>query len=231
VPPAPPYPADVSDAGDVPWAAVVLAGGSSRRWAGRDKTTVPLAGRTVLEHAVAAVLPQAVEVVVVAPADHPARPAVWDAALAVGRPLLWTREDPPGGGPLAGLAAGLASLGALDGLDGLDGPPGIVVLVAGDLPFARTACPRLVAALTAAQDAGAAVGIDPDGRRQPLLAAYRTALLRRPFVDSDVTDRPLRDLLAGLVVAEVPVTAVEALDLDTPQDAEAAERLLADLCR
>jgi molybdenum cofactor guanylyltransferase len=218
---------------EVRWAAVVLAGGSSRRWAGRDKTAATLAGRTVLEHAVAAVVPGAAELVVVAPQDHPARPAVWDVALTVGCPLAWTREDPPGGGPLAGLAAGLASLSALGGLLG---PPEVVVVVAGDLPFARTACPRLVAALTTEgpQPADAALGVDPEGHRQPLLAAYRTAALRQRFVAADLEDlagRALRDLLAGLVVREVPVTAVEALDLDNPQDAKTAERLLADVRR
>jgi molybdopterin-guanine dinucleotide biosynthesis protein A len=218
---------------DPSWAAVVLAGGTSRRWAGRDKTAAPLAGRAVLEHVVAAVLPQAVALAVVAPADHPARAPVWDAARRAGRPLAWTREDPPGGGPLSGLAAGLAALSALRGRGG---PPEIVVLLAGDLPFARTACPRLAAALAAPAigdgDGGHAVpdtalGVDPGGRAQPLLAAYRTTALRRRLATLDPVGRPVRDLLTGLVVTEVPVTAAEALDLDTPQDAETAERLLA----
>jgi hypothetical protein len=69
--------------------------------------------------------------------------------------------------------------------------------------------------------------MDPDGRAQPLLAAYRTAALHRRLAALDPASRPVRELLTGLVVTAVPVTAVEALDLDTPQDAAVAERLLA----
>src|SRR5664279_3981324 len=102
-----------------PWFAIVLAGGTSRRWGGRDKTAVLLSGRPVLLHVVDALLPEAAAVAVVGPADHPARAAVDLAARQAGRPLIWTREEPAGGGPVAGLAAGLT---ALTGPTGPTGP-------------------------------------------------------------------------------------------------------------
>jgi molybdopterin-guanine dinucleotide biosynthesis protein A len=120
-----------------------------------------------------------------------------------------------GGGPAAALAAGLArSAGSADDAD-------VVVALAGDLPFAGTAVPRLVAALRAApDDADAVLGVDPGGRRQFLLAAYRAAPLRTALGAGaeQSTDRSMRSVVAALRVAEVPVTATEALDVDTADD-------------
>ena len=198
-------------------AAVVVAGGTSRRWGGVDKTARPLAGRALLAHAVAAVLPGAGHLVVVAPPGHPARAEVEALAARAGCLLTWTREEPAGGGPLAALAAGAHALG------GTGAPGRAVAVLAGDLPFTRPAWPRLLAALAADPDADAALGRDPDGRRQPLPAAYREAVLHERLAHAPTAGRPLRDLLAGLHVVEVPVTAEESLDLDTPEDAVRAE--------
>lgn len=219
--------------------AVVLAGGGSRRWGGRDKTTADLDGRPVLAHVVGG-LPAGMAVIVVGPPDHPIAHRSWG-----GRPVRWTRETPPGGGPVAGLAAGLAALPA---------DVGVVVVLAGDLPFCGSAVPRLLSALLASP-ADAVVGVDPDGRRQPLLAAYRVTPLRAavggegprgdspsrnspsrnsPRGDGQSGDGPrgpagrsLRSVLAGLRVDELPVSAAEALDLDTPEDLAAAETRVA----
>jgi molybdopterin-guanine dinucleotide biosynthesis protein A len=212
------------------WAAIVLAGGTSRRWGGQDKTAAVLGGLPVLCRAVAAVLPGTTHLVVVAPQDHPARGAITASATDAGCPLSWTREEPPGGGPVAGLAAGIAALGPR--------PPGRVVVLAGDLPFARAALPRLLAALgptgdPADQPAGdtpddpadVALGRDPDGRRQPLLAAYRTAAIT-PRLAGPVRDLPLRAVLSGLRAVEVPVTDRESLDLDTPESLARAQHLI-----
>jgi molybdopterin-guanine dinucleotide biosynthesis protein A len=181
-------------------AVVVLAGGGARRWGGQNKTAALLGGRSVLEHAVAgarAGVAPAATVVVAGPQQ--AGPAG----------VEWVREDPPGGGPVAGLAAAVAVLAV---------PVEVVVVVAGDAPFGGTAVPRLINGLLGDPDADAAVGVDPDGRRQPLLAAYRlAALLRSLAAVGDPAGAPLRAVLAGLAVAEVPVTEREALDLDTPE--------------
>jgi molybdopterin-guanine dinucleotide biosynthesis protein A len=215
-----------------PWAAVILAGGTSRRWGGADKTAFPLAGTPLLVHAVSSVLPGAAALAIVAPADHPARTAVLAAAAAARRPVTWTRENPPGGGPAAGLAAGLAALTAPPepppasaGAGAITLPQaGAIAVLAGDLPFARTAWPRLLAALAAEPGADAAVGLDPHGRRQPLLAVYRVDALGTRLDAAGGAGRPLRDVTAGMLIIDVPVTRIESLDLDTPQDAEAASR-------
>jgi molybdopterin-guanine dinucleotide biosynthesis protein A len=204
----------------VPWVAVVLAGGTSRRWGGRDKTALPLGGVPLLLHAVSAVLPETQALTVVAPFDHPARDAVTAAAVTAGRPLTWTQEEPPGSGPLAGLAAGLATLAPPTG-----GTPRTVAVLAGDLPFTRTAWPRLLGALAADPGADAAIGVDEHGRRQPLLAAHREAILRARLTAVPLAGRPLHAVTDGLTVVEVPVTRTESFDLDTPGDAAAAEHL------
>src|SRR4051794_8978521 len=84
------------DAG-MSWAAVILTGGTATRLGGLDKASLELADRSLLDHALAAVA-GADEVVVVGPrAPAPAG-------------VRFTREEPPGGGPLAGIAAGVSAL-------------------------------------------------------------------------------------------------------------------------
>jgi molybdopterin-guanine dinucleotide biosynthesis protein A len=200
------------------WLAVVLAGGTSRRWGGGDKTAAPLAGEPVLVHAVSAVARHVAAVVVVAPAEHPARAAVH--AAAAGRCVTWTREHPPGSGPAAAVAAGVAALPPGEG------PERMIAVLAGDQPFTRAVWPRLGGALAAHPEADAAIGRDPGGRRQPLLAVYREGALRARLAAVAVHGRPLRVIMDGLHVVEVPVGRVEALDLDTPEDAAEAERFV-----
>jgi molybdopterin-guanine dinucleotide biosynthesis protein A len=190
-------------------AVVVLAGGASRRWGGRDKTAVLLDGRTLLEHAVASLMAGAgvglPDAVVVGPPDHAAR-----AGLAGAR---WLLEEPPGGGPVAGLAAALPGL------------PDVAVVGAGDAPFAGEAVPSLLRALS--DDVDAAIGVDAAGRDQLLLGVYRVAALRTALASvGDPDGARLRDVVAGLRVARIPVGARAALDLDTPEDLATAEHLL-----
>ena len=195
----------------------MLAGGASRRWGGIDKTAADLAGRPVLAHAVQG-LPADLPVVVVGPAGHPF------ADLADPARVRWTREDPPGGGPVAGLVAGLAALRSAGMVD-----PDDVVLLAGDLPDAGSAVPRLLAALREppeGEPVDVAVGVAPRGRRQPLLAVYRLAPLQALLAADAARGLPpggraMRELLDRLRVQEVAVSAAEAFDLDTPADLDA----------
>ncbi len=204
---------------------IVVAGGRSRRWGGVDKTAQLLADRPVLLHTLSAGIDGLLEgdaaadglsvpAVVVARPDHPARPAA--QALCPG--LGWTVEHPAGGGPAAGLAAGLRLI--MQSEDGA--PPAQVVVLAADMPFARTAIPRLLAALAEADDtagdtADAAVGKDPDGVRQPLLALYRTAPLTTALALLPAAGASMRSVLEHLRVTEVAITVREAFDLDTPE--------------
>ncbi len=181
---------------------VVPAGGTSRRLGGGDKTALDVGGRPLLHRLLHDLAPWRTVVV----ADPPA-----DALRAELPHVRWCREDPPGAGPLAALAAGLAA-----GLPAAP-PTGVLVAVAGDQPFAGRAVPALLAALDAAPGAGAALAAGPDGRAQPLLAAYRVpavaAVLRGP-----VADRPVRTLWAHLDVVTVDLPAATVLDVDDADD-------------
>ncbi|MDI2131930.1 NTP transferase domain-containing protein [Yinghuangia seranimata] len=179
--------------------AVVLAGGAARRLGGSDKTRLRVGGRTLLDHALDACA-GARRVVVVGPE----RPTAYE--------VRWTREEPPGGGPVAALAAGLALVEA----------PNVVVLAA-DLPFVtREVTRRLLDALRAADGV---LLVDDEGRDQPLLAAYRTAALRNA-VDAvpDPHGAALRRTLAPLDLYRLPDEGSAAFDCDTWPQVRAARR-------
>ena len=109
--------------------AIVLAGGEGRRFEGASKPDVEVDGRRMIDHVLDAVA-GARRIAVVAPPE-----------FDVGREdprIVQTMEDPPLGGPAAGVAAGLAALdgaasaqdagnpddaGAQDGEGAPDGPP------------------------------------------------------------------------------------------------------------
>lgn len=179
---------------------VVLAGGASRRL-GHDKIAAPLAGSTVLDTLLDALhlrLPGTPVVCV-----GPPRPTH--------RPVTWLVEDPPGGGPVAGLAR------ALD-----DVPDGVwLAVVAGDQPFAGTALELLAReAAGAPSDVDAVLALD-DGRAQPLLAVYRTTPLRAAIGD-ERADRSVRSVVRDLRVREVAAPEGSAFDVDTAADLEQA---------
>ncbi|MFL6171442.1 MAG: molybdenum cofactor guanylyltransferase, partial [Marmoricola sp.] len=112
--------------------AVVLAGGTSVRLDGADKASIELGGLTLLEHALGAML-DIDEVVVVG------------EAVPTTRPVTFTREDPAGGGPAAGVLAGLRAFARR---------PDLLVVLAVDMPLVTSATVRRLAAAAAA--AGAA---------------------------------------------------------------------------
>ncbi|WP_409234969.1 NTP transferase domain-containing protein [Streptomyces sp. PA5.6] len=135
--------------------AVVLAGGGAARLGGADKPGVRVGGRALIDRVLAACSGAGTTVVVAAP-----RPTA--------RPVVWAREEPAGGGPLAALDAGLARTSAER-----------VVVLSADLPFLGEPTVRRLLDALAGSGADGAVLTDPDGRDQPLVAAYRRdALLR-----------------------------------------------------
>jgi molybdopterin-guanine dinucleotide biosynthesis protein A len=178
-------------------AAVVLAGGRARRF-GADKLEARVGPGRLLERALGAALGAGADPVVVV---GPPRDGLPGHVRVV-------REDPPGGGPVAGLAAGLAAV---------DEAP-VVLVLAGDLLDPAPALPHLVAALTRDAGADGVVVVDGAGRRQPLLAAYRTAALRRALAAAPLEGRSMRDLLSGLVVVEVRDGGGWSRDVDRPED-------------
>ncbi|MFF8906127.1 NTP transferase domain-containing protein [Streptomyces olivaceoviridis] len=181
-----------------PYDAVVLAGGAARRLGGADKPGLRVGGRALLDRVLAACADAGTTVVVAAP-----RPTA--------HPVRWAREEPPGGGPVAALEAGLRLTTA-----------GHTVVLSADLPFLeRTTLRRL---LTALQDTGAdgALLTDADGRDQPLVAAYRTPALRRELTALAATHGglgglPLRRLTGALRLTRVP-DPLASFDCDTWDD-------------
>lgn len=172
-------------------AAVVLAGGTAARMGGADKAAIEHEGVTFLERAIAAVA--AADDVVVVGDEVP-----------TSRPVTFVREDPPLGGPAAGVVAGLGRLAR---------PPAYVVVLAVDMPLVTDATIGRV--LDAAHDRDGAVLVDDTGRRQPVLAVRREHL---PGVGADVHGRSLWSLLEGLELAEVPALGGEATGVDTWAD-------------
>lgn len=181
--------------------ALVTCGGTSRRLGGRDKTRERLGGSTVLDHLLDA-LPGSWPVVCVG--DE--RPTT--------RPATWVREQPPGGGPVAALAAGLGAVGTTT-----------CVVVAGDMPFAGPAARDLAGALADEDDLEAVVGADGEGRAQPLLAAYRTGALRAALPDDPAGAR-LMTVLGRVRSTTLALPHPTTLDVDTPEALEEARHIV-----
>ena len=180
-------------------AAVILTGGTGMRLGGVDKAAVQVEGRTMLERALEATA-AADPVVVVGP------------ECPTSRPVTWTREDPPGGGPAAGVMAGL---------DALPVPAGTVCVLAVDMPrFTAGTLSRLVAVLDSEPDADAACLLDASGRLQWLAGVYRLGPLEaaRPADRAVEHGMSIRSLVRGLRIAEVASVAEEAHDVDTWDD-------------
>ncbi|MFU8851334.1 molybdenum cofactor guanylyltransferase [Micromonospora sp. SL1-18] len=215
------------------YAALVLSGGAGRRMGGVDKPARPVGGRPMLHRVLAAVADAAPRIVV-----GPAGPLPEGVRV--------TREQPPGGGPVAATAAGLALL---------DPGTTTVALLAADLPLLTpTAVADLRRALQASGGgfapgdpasgrhrpadgavrlaADVACYVDGDGRRQQLCGVWRAAALRAA-VDRLAAERggtldgaPVRGLLAGTVVREVSWSGSGPppwFDCDTDEDVRRAE--------
>jgi molybdopterin-guanine dinucleotide biosynthesis protein A len=183
-------------------AAVVLTGGTGTRLGGADKAALEVAGVSLLERALAATV-AATEVVVVG------------QQVATSRAVTWTVEDPPSGGPAAGLLAGL---------DRLTGAPDLVAVLAVDMPKVNAGTvARLTWAVEGDPHADGALLVDPDGRRQMLAAVYRVEALTkaRPAGPGAEHGLPMRRLVAPLRLVEVPTVGDEARDVDTWDDVRA----------
>jgi molybdopterin-guanine dinucleotide biosynthesis protein A len=117
------------------------------------------------------------------------------------------REEPPHSGPYAAVARGLDELA-----DDVE----VVLVLAGDLRDPAPAVPLLLDAVAAGAEA--AVAVDDQHRRQPLLAAYRVRPLRGGILGVDPTGRAAGELLDGLHVVEVHVPPHATRDVDVPDD-------------
>jgi molybdopterin-guanine dinucleotide biosynthesis protein A len=174
--------------------AVVLAGGAARRLGGIDKPAALVGGQPLLGRVLAAVS-DAGRVIVVGP-----RRAAVDAPYGV----CWVLEDPPGGGPLAALAAGLPLVAAP-----------LVAVLAADLPFLGAS--HLAALRVAVGARDGALLVDPDGRDQLLAGVWRTGTLRAAL-PAEPAGRSLRSVLGVLDAERVPADPRTCLDCDTADE-------------
>jgi molybdopterin-guanine dinucleotide biosynthesis protein A len=185
--------------GEPEYDAIVLAGGRSSRLGGVDKASLVVGGATLLDHAVG-VVRGASRIVVVGP---PRKTTL---------PVAWAREEPPGGGPVAAIAAALPLVEA-----------DITVVLACDMPGLRAeTVSALVAVSAAAGDHDGAL-VSAAGRRQPLAAAYRTAALRSAVrALPSASGVAVRDLIAPLTLAEIAADPGQTADIDTWADLRGA---------
>ncbi|KQQ62763.1 molybdenum cofactor guanylyltransferase [Microbacterium sp. Leaf320] len=198
---------------ETPSAAIILAGGRASRLGGAAKPLLDIDGRTLLDRAVAAVAGCAPIVVV-----GPPSPLQAD--------VVWARETPSFGGPVAGIAAALALIDTAE-----------VYVLAADLPNAEAAVavlrqhPPLSPNANENENENESVdGIcltDAAGRMQWLLGRYRTASLRRAVaaLPDSGHGASVRALLAGLALTTLPAGDL-AMDVDTWDDLERARAMM-----
>ncbi len=175
--------------------AVVLAGGRASRLGGADKAAVEVGGETLLEHALAVV--EGADRVVVVGDERPTY-----------RPVLWTREQPAYGGPVAATYAGLDELVRSDTQSG-----GSLLVLAVDMPgVSSTTVGRLLEAMEGHDGAV----LSAEGRRHLAFAVQPPALQRARPEDADGV--AMRALWASLDLVDVPARAEEARDVDSWSD-------------
>ena len=183
---------------------VVLAGGTGARLDGASKPDVVARGARLLDHVLAGLerlrergLPLG-RVCVVAPAE---------VALPGG--VLRALEDPPLGGPVAGIGAGLDVLGR-------SGPvAGLTVILTCDAPLSWQALPALHRA-QAGPDLDGVCARDGE-HTQYLLGLYRRRALAAAVAPdgAPLRDTAVRRALGTLRVTAIPTARDVVRDLDT----------------
>ncbi len=209
---APPFPPDLER---VPFSVAILAGGAGRRL-GREKASVEVAGRPLLQWTAAAVGPLTDDLLVAGRAGQ---------ALPEAPPgIRWrvVEDATPGLGPLGGIAAGLAAARH----------PWLAV-VAVDQPLVISALLDLLAARAAGWDAVAA---EVSGWLQPLPALYGRGCAAAAQALLAGEGGGARDLLRAVRTWRVPEATVRQVDpalrsflnCNRPEDLPSLEAALRD---
>jgi molybdopterin-guanine dinucleotide biosynthesis protein A len=213
--------------------AIVLAGGASSRF-GSDKLAAELGSRPLLHHALEGVAAVAGSIVIVV-APEASRPAI--PASLTGR-VVFARDAAAHGGPLAGLAAGLAAVDArlgdeaphISGVAGGARGDRVVLVVGGDMPSLVPAVLRLLAESLVADPSLVAMRLAAS-RPAPLPMVVRP-VPARAAIDAILAGggrRSLRALFDAVPSAAVPEAAWRVLDptgatlrdVDAPTDLQA----------
>jgi molybdenum cofactor guanylyltransferase len=193
------------------FAAIVLAGGRGRRLGGPEKPERIIAGRPMVLRVLDAV------------AGASPRVLVGPATAGLPSDVVLTRENPPGGGPVAAAAAGMARLGST---------ADHVALLAADLPLLSTDSIETLRVALRAASADGACYVDGSGRLQLLCGVWRTPPLRGALdrlaagPGATLTGASMRALTTDLAVTRV-AWAGRGLppwfDCDTDDDLRRAE--------
>lgn len=213
---------------DFSCAAVVVAGGASRRLNHVPKASLSDGTSTLLDcalEAVAAASPR----VVVGPESLPLPPEV-----------LRTREDPPFSGPAAAIHAGLEYIAAACERSQAPMPEWCLILGV-DTPRIAPAVQQLIAAARGVEQTCAERAADfsptdsessegsessagfwgvAEGIYQPLVGIYRFEVIRSVF-STGTTDASVRSFLRRLNPAAVQMSAADTADVDTWEQAQA----------
>lgn len=188
-------------------AAIIVGGGGGERLGGVSKPDLTLGGGGRLIDRVCGALLEACGAGCV---------AVVPPAVRVPDGVLRTLEDPPGGGPLAGIDAGLTALGAP--------ADAWVVVVSVDCPGIADVLAALLDEPLGDRCEGRILrGGVPEPFDQYLMGVYRVGALRR-VIDEAVARRGnvrgmgVRRVLRALALERVDVSADVCRDVDTPED-------------
>lgn len=194
---------------------LVVAGGTGERLGRVDKALCVVGGVRLIDRALS--LPVRGRRLVIRPVE---RASVGEAPD--GRPVEVVSEEPAGGGPAAGLAAGVAALFSPSHLDGPDGSGGdaqllagselVAVLAADHLDPVDAVVSRLTDELTRHPDRGIAVAA-PGGEAQWLTAVWRIGALTDALAAlGDPRDAAVRRLVALGDPVMVDVPRIPSLD-------------------
>ncbi len=217
--------------GDFSCAAVVVAGGASRRLNHVPKASLSDGTNTLLGCALEAVAAASPRVV------------VGPESLPLPSGVLRTREDPPFSGPAAAIHAGLECIAA--DCERSQAPlPEWCLILGVDTPRIAPAVQQLIAAARAAEQASvgqsaptsseASVGQSApagseasagfwgvaEGIYQPLVGVYRFEAIRSVF-STGTTDASVRSFLRRLNPVAVQMSAADTADVDTWEQAQA----------
>lgn len=174
---------------------IVLAGGTAQRLGGVSKGELPFAGIRFVDwilHDCASLFPDA-DCVVVAP-DSVSLPAG----------VFQVLEDPPFGGPVAGIGAGVRTLLSLSTL------PEWMAVTTCDAPLSGRALGILWDHARSLDDTVDGVVAQIQGRAQPLLGIYRSSSLARAVLAQGQIRRDVavKRVMGALELAAVPVSAI-----------------------
>lgn len=211
--------------GDFSCAAVVVAGGASRRLNHVPKASLSDGTSTLLDCALEAV------------ASASPRVVVGPGSLPLPSGVLRTREDPPFSGPAAAIHAGLECIAA--DCERSQAPlPSWCLILGVDTPRIAPAVQQLLTAARAAEQAATAIPSPTDseapndseasagfwgvaeGIYQPLVGIYRFEAIRSVF-STGTTDASVRSFLRRLNPAAVEMSAADTADVDTWEQAQA----------